>query len=103
MKIIGALLLSLLSLNSFAGKILVTGEPLEIEVNRDVYTFPDTYTERNKDLHFLTIMGIERVCFLKQMPQLESLDAISINILEHNRKLPWICYKFDSRFFERDF
>lgn len=103
MKVMLAILLSLLSINCLANKILVTGAPIDIEVAQGEYTFPDSYIDDGKTMHFLSIMNIERVCFLGKQTALASLDMITVEIRGKQRKLAWDCYKFDPRYFEKDF
>lgn len=103
MKIIVAIALLFMSVSVFSQKTLITGKPIELEVNQGNYTFPDSYYDRNKGYHYVTFMGTERVCFLKEASNLASLDMVSILIVDNGRTLPWVCYRYNSQYFERDF
>jgi hypothetical protein len=103
MRLIIVVSLLIFSSVVFAEKILITGKPVELEVNKGNYTFPDTYIDRNKGYHYILLMRIERVCFLREISSLENLDKISILIVDDKRTLPWTCYRYNPNFFVKGY
>jgi len=102
MKIMVSMLLIILSASAFSERIVITGKPIRMEIHRNFYTLPDHYTDR-RGYRFVRVLNTNRVCYLQAKPELASLDMIQVLIEEDGQKLRWDCYKFDSRFFERDF
>ncbi len=103
MKILFAIILASITPLTFAQKIVVTGKPIELQVNKGNYTFPDTYYDRNKGYHYITLMETERVCFLQANSNLRNVDNIAILIIDNGRTLPWTCYRYDPKYFEKDY
>ena len=103
-----ALFLFLVSFEATAGKIAISGKPVLLDVHPGYFTFPSTYTDINmgfnsKGYYFVTISGINRVCYLRKQQEFAGLDTIKIVIEKSGLRLPWNCYKYDSQFFEDDF
>ncbi len=95
-----ALFLIAASLPAFSDKILITGKPVALELHPGYFTFPRMYTDRNLGYYFVTIIGTNRVCYLKPQPELAKLDTIQIVIEKKGLKLPWNCYQFNTNFFQ---
>lgn len=103
-----ALFILMTSLAALADRIVIAGKPVLLDVHPGYFTFPNTYTDiymgfNSKGYYFVTISGINRVCYLTKKPELARLDTIKIVIEKSGLKLPWSCYKYDPRFFEIDF
>ena len=103
-----ALFLFLVSFTAFADKFVIAGKPVVLNVHPGYFTFPTTYTDiqmgyNSKGYYFVTISGVNRVCYLTKKPELMQLDTIKIVIEKDGVKLPWNCYKYDSRFFYINF
>lgn len=106
MKGILWLCLLCLSLNAFSAKFVITGKPVDLELQRGNYIFPEGYSKNFNDssYHYVRIIGIDRVCFLKEQPALATLDLIKIYITDkQNLRWFWFCYRFDPYFFEIDY
>ena len=71
------LCLMMFSFSSFAEKVIITGAPVVLEQNGEVYTLPSTYTSTTT-YHYVTIGGKNRVCYLDQQPTMASLDPMII-------------------------
>ncbi len=105
MKILVSLLLILFNVSAFSDRIVLTGKPVKLSLHRDFYTFPAHYRKAHSErhYHFVTIIGIHRVCYLDRKTELASLDMIQIFIKENDKKIKWNCYQYDPRFFEIDY
>ena len=99
---ISALFFIVFSLNAAAERFVLTGKPVELVTHGAFYSFPSTYTAR-RDYHFVTLSGMERVCFLKKMAEFSSLNRLEIILENEGKKLEWNCYAYDPQFFEIDF
>lgn len=95
--------LLVVSLPVYSEKIVITGKPVTLELHPGYFTFPQTYTDRNMGYYFVTIAGINRVCYLKKQPELSRLDTIQIIIEKNKLQLPWTCYQYNSVYFESDY
>ncbi|MBA2657252.1 MAG: hypothetical protein H0U70_09790 [Tatlockia sp.] len=91
-----------ISFSSFAEKILLTGRPVILIPELNYYRFPNTYSPFT-NYHFVNISGDNRVCFIKDQPQLDSLDLLRIFIIRDNKKFLWYCYRYNSNFFTIDY
>ena len=94
--------LLLFCFNAMAERFVVTGKPVQILSHVGYYTFPGNYITRGP-YHFITVNNLQRVCFLRKMPEFSSLNVQQIMLESGGVKLPWNCYVFDPRFFEIDF
>jgi hypothetical protein len=103
-----ALFLSVISFQASADKIVITGKPVILDVHPGYFTFPTTYTDikmvfNSNGYYYVTVSGVDRVCYLTKRPQLSSLDTIKIVIEKNGLRLPWNCYKYNRGFFSKNF
>lgn len=103
-----ALFLSVSSFQASADKIVITGKPVILDVHPGYFTFPTTYTDikmvyNSNGYYYVTVSGVDRVCYLTKKPQLSSLDTIKIVIEKNGLRLPWNCYKYNPSFFSKNF
>ncbi len=103
MRITVAFLLTLMSLSAFADRVVIAGKPIALVPVQGYFAFPKTYTEKNMGYLFVTISNLNRVCYVAQKPELARLDVIEVLIESKGVKIPWKCYRYDSRYFEIDF
>lgn len=87
---------------AFSGQILLRGKPVELIVHPGYFTFPTSYTDRNKGYHFITYMNVLRVCYLMKRQDLAELDMVKYNFEDDARHMDWYCYKFDPQYFKTD-
>lgn len=92
------LCLAVFSTAAFAEKIIITGQPITLEKQGEIYVTPDTY-KVNKDYQFAVIDGKERACFLDKRPDFVNLDVVSINVQVGTEKATWNCYTPDPTYF----
>lgn len=97
-------ILLLVGLHVSAARILIQGDPVELEVHEGFFTFPKEYTFTTQRYHYILLSGIERVCFLQEQPALTHTDMVSILIEQNDGdQIRWYCYRYSVRFFEIDF
>lgn len=94
-----SLLLLGISLSSFADKVMITGNPVVMDQNGNVYSLPANYTSTTT-YHYVTIGGTNRVCYLDKQPDLGNLDMITINVASEGKTVAWDCYAYDASVFE---
>jgi hypothetical protein len=98
-----ALFLVLFSMTAFCDRIVISGKPVVLDLHVGYFTFPSSYTDSNLGYHYVSLTGINRVCYLTIQRDLNTLDMVQIVIEENGVKLPWNCYQYNSRFFEMDY
>ncbi len=93
-------LLAVFSASSFAAdKIIITGKPILLEKQGDVYMVPQD-TQLSQTYQYVNIDGKDRACFLDKRPDFVNLDVVTINVkLGDNSNASWNCYSLDPTFF----
>ncbi len=92
--------LMILSFSSFADKVIITGEPVVIERQGDIYVAPKTFNQYKSETDYLyvTIDNEKKVCYLGKYPGL-NLDASDIIVDIDGKKYTWKCYTYDPKYF----
>jgi len=82
-------------------KVTITGEPVVLQQEGDVYALPKGYTTTNS-YYYVTVDGTKRVCYLEKQPTLTVLDKdlTLIDVQVDGKKVKWNCYPFDETYFE---
>lgn len=95
-----AVLLAVFSASSFAAdKIIITGKPLLLQKQGDVYMVPQE-AKLSQTYQYANIDGKERACFLDKRPDFVNLDVVTINVkLSDNTNASWNCYSIDPTYF----
>lgn len=91
-------LIALASGSAFAEKIVITGQPITLQRQGEVYVAPETY-KPSPNYQYVVIDGKERACFLDVRPDLVNLDVVSINVQAGAEKATWNCYATDPTYF----
>jgi len=86
------------SANALADKVTITGSPITLEKNGEIYMVPETY-KVTTDYRYVVVDGKERACFLEQRPDLTSVDVIALNVQIGTEKATWNCYAVDPTYF----
>ncbi|KTD31683.1 hypothetical protein Lmor_2559 [Legionella moravica] len=84
-----------LYLNAFAATLIIRGQPLPLEYKNDIYYWPlNLAASPNGKNLFITIDGINKLCFLNTAPPglLEQMSEISINI--KGQLTNWNCFPY---------
>ena len=93
------LLLAVFSISAFAvEKIVITGEPITLQKQGDIYIVPDNY-KSTQNVQYVVVEGTKRACFLEKKPDFTSLDVLSINVQIGTEKATWNCYPTDPTYF----
>jgi hypothetical protein len=90
--------LAVFSASAFAEKITITGQPVRLEKNGDIYVVPSDYKVA-PTYQYVVIDGQNRACFLDKRPDFTSLDVVSINVQVGVEKATWNCYSIDPTYF----
>ncbi|MBA2650880.1 MAG: hypothetical protein H0U73_01220 [Tatlockia sp.] len=85
-----------------ADKILLNGKPVILIPESNYYRFPNSYSPFF-NYHFVNVSGDNRVCFISDQPNLDSLDLLRLFIVRDNKKFLWYCYRYNSNFFTIDY
>ncbi|CAM3046357.1 hypothetical protein [Legionella worsleiensis] len=89
------------SWGAFSANILVRGQPIPLEYNHDIYYWPNNVAlyPGTQNL-FITMDGINKLCFLNTAPPglLEQISAISINI--KGQLTHWNCFPYTTEIYE---
>ncbi len=94
-----AICLTIFSASSFAfDKITITGQPVTLEKQGDIYVVPDNY-KLTQNYQYVLVDGKERACFLDKRPDFVNLDVVSINVKLGGENATWNCYSPDPKFF----
>lgn len=94
-----ALGLALFSVNAFAEKIIITGQPYMLQKQGDFYVVPDTAYKATLPYQYVTVEGKQRACFLDRRPDFVNLDVVSINVQVGGQPATWNCYATDPTYF----
>jgi len=95
---LGILLLTILSGTSFAKKIVITGNPVVITQNGNVYTLPAGFT-LNAEYYYVTVDGVNKVCFSKPQADLKELPPTLLQVNNSGKTITWSCYNYDAQYF----
>jgi hypothetical protein len=93
------LLLTVCSISAFAAeKIVITGAPIVLQKQGDLYLVPENY-KATQNYTYVDIEGTKRACFLDKKPDLTNIDVVSINVQIGSEKATWNCYATDPTYF----
>lgn len=100
MKNIIFLLLMCIYIESFGAVIIVNNQPLPLEYQGDLYYWPLHVDGPGSKNLFITMDGLNKICFLDTAPQglLEQISKISIII--KGQKTDWNCFAYTTRYYE---
>ncbi|MCS5711558.1 hypothetical protein [Candidatus Berkiella aquae] len=87
------------SASAFAEKLIITGEPVILEKQGDLYVVPETYKVAD-NYQFAVIDGTKRACFLEKKADFASLNVVTINVKVGGQQATWNCYPLDTTYFE---
>ncbi len=90
--------IAMVSGTAFAEKVVISGEPVVLEKQGDMYMVPGTYKAR-QDYQYVVIDGTKRACFLDKRPDFANLDVVSINVKVTGETATWNCYSIDPTYF----
>lgn len=96
---IATVALALFSASAFAEKIIISGKPIILQKQGDLYTVPQD-TKLSQTYQYVNIDGKDRACFLDKRPDFTNLDVVTINVkLGDNSNAAWNCYSLDPTYF----
>ncbi|HRE32222.1 MAG TPA: hypothetical protein PLD88_09645 [Candidatus Berkiella sp.] len=87
------------SASAFAEKLIITGEPVILEKQGDLYVVPETYKVAD-NFQYVVIDGIKQACFLEKQADFSSLNVVTINVKLGDQQATWNCYPLDTTYFE---
>ena len=100
MKLKIFLLSMCLGIKSFGAVILVKEQPSPLEYRDDVYYWPQNFVIRpGTTTIFVTMDGINKVCFLNTAPSGMFEESSEINILINGIKTEWNCFLYKTTVF----
>ena len=94
-----ALVLMGVSFQTFADKIVITGEPVMLEHRGDLYYLPQDYTV-GTTYNYVNVECKQMVCYLEPQPAIATLTPVTINIEVGGAPSAWQCYPFETTYFE---
>lgn len=89
--------LMLISISSYAERLIITGEPVHLEEHGSVYYLPEDYEPG--PYHFVTLGSTTSVCFSHSQPYLSALMEQNVIVDIGGREVQWVCYHYDDRYF----
>jgi len=87
------------SFQTFADKIVITGEPVILEQQGSVYTLPKDYTT-TESYYYVSMNGTKSVCYLEKQTTLTSLNATVVSVNVNGQPVQWNCYPVDETYFQ---
>lgn len=90
--------LALCSASAFAEKLVITGQPIILKKDGEIYVVPQQ-TQLTRDFQYVNIDGKERACFLDKRPDFVNLDVVTINVKVGADTAAWNCYSLDPTYF----
>lgn len=88
-----------ISFSTYADKVIITGEPVLLEQHGTLYSLPQSY-KPTTSYYYVTLGGMNRVCYLDRQPTLGNLDMQTIDISSEGKTIQWFCYAYDASIFE---
>ena len=96
---LSAAFLMLFSVSAMADdKIMISGEPVTLEMHDNVYHLPENYSVTT-DYHYVTIDNTRRVCYADIKPALATLNVMTVDVVVGGEKQMWHCYEFNPTYF----
>lgn len=93
-----SLFLVLFNVSAFAEKIIITGNPVALTKEGEVYTVPSDFTATG-DHFYVTVDGVNKVCFAKEQTTLTSLSPTVLDVKVSTTQVKWTCYPYDETYF----
>ncbi|WP_174223914.1 hypothetical protein [Legionella bozemanae] len=91
--------LTLFSAVSYAEKIIITGQPIILEKQGDVYYVPSDY-KSTTSYYYVSVNGVRQVCYIDKQPELSALNTSTLEVNYNGSSLSWVCYPLDTNYFE---
>ena len=80
--------------------IIIKGQPTSLEYRNETYYLPQDYVISPETTNlFITMDGINKVCFLSTTPSLLFEQISQINILINGIKTEWNCFPYTTSVF----
>lgn len=90
---------ALLNTIAYAEKIVITGQPIVLQKQGDVYYVPSDY-QSTTSYYYVTLNGARQVCYLDKQPTLSALDNSTLIVNYNGSNLNWVCYPLDPNYFQ---
>lgn len=101
MKTIISLLLMLLYMESYAAIIVIKNQPLPLIYREDLYYLPLNFTIAPGTTNlYITMDGINKVCFISTTPAGMLQQVSDINIVINGVKTGWNCFPYKTTIIE---
>nr|MBN5937158.1 hypothetical protein [Legionella anisa] len=84
---------------SYAEKIIITGQPIILEKQGDIYYVPSDY-QFSKTYYYVSVNGKRQVCYIDKQPELSALDTSTLQVSYSGSSVTWVCYPLDPNYFE---
>ncbi|KTD01836.1 hypothetical protein OQJ19_12685 [Fluoribacter gormanii] len=91
--------LTMLDAVSYANKIVITGTPIILEKQGDVYFVPNDY-KSTTSYYYVSLNGARQVCYIDKQPELSALNTTTLEVNYNGSTLTWVCYPLDTNYFE---
>lgn len=99
MKATMFLLLMSIFFESFGAIIIIKGQPVPLDYRNDLYYLPANYMIKTESL-YITMDGINKVCFLNEAPNRMLEQVSQINIAVNGVKEVWNCFPYKTTILE---
>ncbi len=76
----------------FAAQMDVKGDPVLLEPYAQVYELPANYNDVNPNYHYVTVEGVNRVCYTEANASLQSFEMKIVNVNVGGKIVQWNCY-----------
>lgn len=87
------------SMASYAGKVVIIGNPVILEKQGSVYYLSNRYTVTTS-YYYVILDGQRQVCYMEKQPALSALNTKTIDVNYRGSSMTWICYPYDTNYFE---
>ncbi len=91
--------LTMLNAVSYAEKIIITGQPIILEKQGDIYFVPNDYATTTS-YYYVSVNGERQVCYIDKQPELSALNTSTLEVNYNGSLLSWVCYPLDPNYFE---
>jgi hypothetical protein len=95
------LLLIGISIESFAAIVVIRGQPTAMDYRDELYYPPQGFSISPETTNlFITMDGINKLCFLNKVPSALLQETSQINIYLNDMKTEWNCFPYTTRILE---
>lgn len=85
--------------NMATNKVVITGEPVVLHKNGNVYVVPSHTVMAREGYYYVKVNNKEKVCYATQQPNLVGLNLLVLNVNVGGTSTTWSCYDVSPNYY----